>query len=223
MPPPLEALDPLPPEQRLAIAWSAPVARDRLASMLAFDRRLARIVTRTREPLLGQMRLAWWRDTLGLRVAARPRGDVVLEALGTFWDGREAGLIALVDGWEQVLLEKPLSVDAAGRFAEGRSAALLGVYDGDDPAEQPGAASRRAAWCWSLGDFAARVSDPGERAMLAKLGLGTSGPERRLPRRERGLAVLGALGERALRRGGRPLMEGRGAAIAVMRAAIFGG
>lgn len=222
MPPKLEALEPLPPEQRLAIAWSTAEARDRLTSMLAFDGRLARIVTRTREPMLGQMRLAWWRDTLGLGVAARPRGDVVLEALGTFWEGREAGLIALVDGWEQVLHEKPLSEDAAGRFAEGRSAALLGVYGGDARADRPGAASRRAAWCWSLGDFAARVSDPGERAMLAKLGLASSGPDRRLPRSERGLAVLGLLGERALRCGGRPLMEGRGAAIAVMRAAIFG-
>ena len=69
MPPPLEALETLPPEQRLAIAWSTAEARDRLTSMLAFDGRLARIVTRTREPMLGQMRLAWWRDRQGAVMA----------------------------------------------------------------------------------------------------------------------------------------------------------
>jgi phytoene synthase len=42
-----------------------------------------------------------------------------------------------------------------------------------------------------------------------------------LPKTLRGLAVLEALALRALRRGGRPLMEGRGAPLTAFRAAIF--
>ena len=35
-------------------------------------------MARTTEPMLGQMRLAWWRDALGKPVDERPRGDAVL-------------------------------------------------------------------------------------------------------------------------------------------------
>lgn len=219
---PLEALEPLPPEQRIAIAWSAGGTRHRLASLLALDRRLARILSRTREPMLGQMRLAWWRDALGRSVAERPRGDAVLDALGAVWAGEEAALIALVDAWEQVLEEPPLSERAGRAFAEGRCAALLAAHRIHDGSGATAAPYRAAAWCWGLGDFAAGVRDEGERAMLVRLGLEGGAARGRLPRRARALAVLGALGERALRRGGRPLMEGRGAPAAAMRAAIFG-
>jgi phytoene synthase len=32
--------------------------------------------------MLGQMRLAWWREALGKPLADRPRGDEVLDAVG---------------------------------------------------------------------------------------------------------------------------------------------
>ena len=46
--------------------------------------------------MLGQMRLAWWREALGKPVADRPRGDRVLDAIGQDWAGREAALVAMV-------------------------------------------------------------------------------------------------------------------------------
>lgn len=219
---PLDGLEPLPPEQRLALAWSTAAKRERLASVLVLDRRLARIVARTREPMLGQMRLAWWRDALGKPVAERPRGDAVLDTLGRLLEGQEAALIALVDGWERILEEPPLSESAARRFAAGRCMALLAAYNRTTCENGPRDPFHEAAWRWSLADFASRVSDDGERALLLRLGLGDGEQNLRLPREARGLAVLGALGARALRRGGRPLMEGRGAPLAAFRAALFG-
>jgi len=218
---PLDALEPLPPEQSVALAWSAGTIRDRLLSLLVLDRRLGRILTRTREPMLGQMRFAWWREALGKPAAERPRSDAVLEALGEHWRGNEDALIALVDAWERLLEEPPLSEAAARAFAEGRCTALLAVYGLKRNTGSPAKACHRAASRWSFGDFAARVSDADERALLVRLGLADAGPDPRLPREARALAVLGALGTRGLRRGGRPLMEGRGASLAAIRAAIF--
>ncbi len=219
-----DAADLMPPEAELALAWSGQKVRGPLSMALQLDRRLARIVARTSEPMLGQMRLAWWRDALGTPLADRPRGDAVLDGLGAHWAGRESALIALVDGWEQVLEEPPLSERAARLFGEGRCAALLAVYDKTPEDTSDPGALYAAAWHWSFADFAARVSREEERALLVRLGLGLGNghPALRLPREARGLAVLGALGLRALQRGGRPLMEGRGAPVAALRAAIFG-
>jgi len=213
--------DPLPPEAVIALAWSPPEVRSALGTVLRLDRRLARILARTREPMLGQMRLSWWREALGKPLAERPRGDAVLDAIGLHWAGREPALVALVDGWEQVLEEPPLSEAAARLFAAGRCEALIAAHRREPVALDPSDPCMAAAWHWSLADFAARVSDAQERALLVRLGLAQGRPAAPLPREARGLAVLGGLGLRALRRGGRPLMEGRGAPLAALRAAIF--
>jgi phytoene synthase len=78
-----------------------------------------------------------------------------------------------------------------------------------------------AGRCWALADAAARISDAEERAVLIAAGLASESPCSRIPRGLGGLAVLESLARRALARGGRPLMEGRGASLTAMRAAIF--
>ena len=214
--------DPLPPEAEVALVWTAPRLRAPLSAAFQFDRRLARIVARTQEPMLGQMRLAWWREALAKPVAERPRGDAVLDALGELLPGREAALIAMVDGWEVLVTAERLGPDEAARFGAGRGALFAALAP--DPSARPlaerlGVAGRR----WALADAAAGVSDPQESAALTAAGLeaGSAGGSVRLPSDLRGLAVLEALSLRALRAGGRPLMEGRGAALAIFRAAIF--
>ena len=92
--------DPLTPEAELAVAWSRPKVRGPLSMALQLDRRLARIVARTTEPMLGQMRLAWWREALAKPPGDRPRGDLVLDGISLHWAGHEAGLLPLVDAWE---------------------------------------------------------------------------------------------------------------------------
>jgi phytoene synthase len=213
--------DPLPPEAALALAWSGPMVRAPLSTVLQLDRRLARIVGRTREPMLGQMRLAWWRDALGTLPSERPRGDAVLDAISRHWAGREAALVALVDGWEVLVTAERLGLDEIERFAAGRGtffAALAG--EGGPVAMRDHLAG--AGRCWALADAASGVSDPGERMAMVASGRAIASGSARVPLRLRGLAVLSALARRALARGGRPLMEGRGASLTALRAAILG-
>lgn len=171
--------------------------------------------------MLGQMRLAWWREMLGTPVEARPRGDAVLDRIGEHWQGREGALAAMVDGWEVLITAARLGPAEIEAFAAGR-----GAFFGALEAQLSGARAARVAAAgrrWALADAAASISDAGERAALVKAGLARAGlgESERMPRALRGLAVLDALALRALRRGGRPLMEGRGAPIAALRAAIF--
>lgn len=207
------------PEAGLALAWSPQKVRGPLSIAFQLDRRLARIVARTSEPMLGQMRLAWWRDALGTPPADRPRGDAVLDAIGTHWAGREAALVQMVDGWEVLVTADRLGGAEIDAFGQQRGA-FFGALDDDfsSPGKDRVAA---AGFRWALADAAAGVSDEGERAALVEAGLARFGGGGAMPQALRGLAVLDALALRALRRGGRPLMEGRGAPLAALKAAIF--
>ncbi|MEM7700525.1 MAG: hypothetical protein AAF251_01170 [Pseudomonadota bacterium] len=208
-------------EARLALAYTGPILRDALRIFFEFDSRIARIVSGTNEPMLGQMRLAWWRDTLGLPVNERPEGDVVLDALGAHWAGQESGLVALVDGWEHMLSEPPLSKEAAEGFAQGRvqGLAALTAFSGDD--EKIEADLHNAAMIWALADAASHIAEESERATLMEVAQGVS-PLKALPSPYRGVAVLGALGARSIASGGAPLMAGRGAAVVALRAGLLG-
>lgn len=210
----------LPDAAELALAWTPPSLRPRLRAALELDQRLGRIVARTTEPMLGQMRLAWWRDALNRPVTDRPRGDTVLDALGVHWAGRDALLIDMVDGWETLVTAERLEQGRIEAFAARRGAFFTGieVRPGAAPPERLNEAGSR----WALADAAAGVSDPQERALMVAAGLSLNGPRERLPRSLRGLAVLDALALRALRRGGRALIEGRGASLVAWRAALLG-
>lgn len=214
----VESADSLSPEADLALAWSPAEVRAPLSIALQLDQRLARIVARTTEPMLGQMRLAWWRDALGTSPQDRPRGDAVLDAISAHWAGQEAALIAMVDGWEVLVVAEKLDEAAIEAFAVQR-AGFFASLAGHGGAAHAGRIAA-AAYRWAIADAAAGVSDAAERALLITLGQSRAAAGR-LPRSLRGLAVLEALSLRALRRGGRPLMEGRGAPLAVLRAAIF--
>lgn len=216
-----EMSETLPEEQRLAIAYTPVSARPSLASFFALDRRLAQIVSKTTEPMLGQMRLAWWRDMLAKPVSERPGGDAVLDALGEHWAGREASLIANVDAWELLVAEEQLLTEHIVRYGEMRGvpfAALAGK-----PLDRAGQDRVEAAGLhWALADAASHIAEQTEREafVLAALGrVAVGGP---FPRELRGLAVLQALSLRALKAGGRPLMEGRGAALTALRVALLG-
>lgn len=214
-----DAADTLSPEAELALAWSREKVRGPLTMALQLDRRLARIVARTTEPMLGQMRLAWWREALGKPPGERPRGDAVLDGLGLHWAGREAALVQMVDAWEVLVTAQSLGTAEAGMLGEGRGAFFAALAPESTAAEAARLAA--AGRAWALADAAAGVSDPAERGVLVAAGLARADDLGRFPRGLRGLAVLEALALRALRRGGEPLMAGRGAALAALAGAIF--
>lgn len=208
-------------EAALALAYTPPILRDALTIFFDFDSRLARIVSATNEPMLGQMRLAWWRDTLGTEPKDRPQGDAVLDAIGARWGEATPALVALVDGWETMLSEPPLPREAAAAFADGRAQALAGLARLGQASEPVTQAIKSAGRIWAIADAVSHLSPGEERETMLALGK-TLPTTARLPSPFRGVAVLGALGSRAIASGGAPLMAGRGAALTALRAGLLG-
>ncbi|RGP40611.1 15-cis-phytoene synthase [Altererythrobacter insulae] len=200
--------------ERIAMRYTSREFRAKLSTVFALDRRLAQLVAQTSEPMLGQMRLAWWRDVLAQPADARPSGDTVLDAIGRYWDGEESSLVQLVDGWEHMLSEPPLGQHAARAFIAGRVEAVSAIYDTPD--------ARLAARRWACADATAHTAQADERQTFIEMGLENAAQRVTLPTSLRGLSVLNALALRALRRNGKPLMHGRGAAATILRVSIIG-
>lgn len=203
---------------KLALA-SAGKHRSAWLGGFGLDARLARIVSQASEPMLAQMRLAWWRDQLGIPVENRPSGDAVLELVGECWAGHEGALRKLVDGWEALLAEPPLSRDAAFAFAEGRGAinAALARKSGTDPHT-----AARAGRTWALAELASRSSREGEREFVLGLARENDEATLALPRSMRPLAVLLGLARRSMARGGQPFLGDRWSPLVAMRLGMFG-
>jgi phytoene synthase len=208
-------LDALPAPQRLALSYAPAAARAPTLALLALDARLGAAMRQRREPVLVQMRLAWWRDTLRANPGTWPARDAVLELLRGWRD--PAALVSLVDGWE-ALLGETLDASAMAAFAGGRGEAFghLASELGADPA-----AASDCARLWALGDLAANLSDPLERtAVIEAAAKWPRCP--RLPRPLRPLEVLAGLAGRSLARGGSPLLDGPAAMLLAVRLGIAG-
>lgn len=215
------APEPLPLPQRLALNYASPPLRGPATALFTLDARLGELVAKANEPLLAQLRLAWWRDELRKPAADRARGDPVLDSVGESWGGEEKVLSALVDGWESLVGDAPLPEHAIAAFAEGRSgtfAALARLVGRADAI----AAARETGTIWALADFAANVTDEEERAVAVRLAGETAPAPGKLPRILRPLAILRGLSRRALARGGGPLVSGRGDILAALRLGMFG-
>lgn len=169
--------------------------------------------------MLAQMRLAWWRDQLGNPVDIRPTGDAVLDLVGECWVGYESALRKLVDGWEALLDEPPLSREAALAFAEGRGAinAALARKCGTDPH-----AAARAGRIWALAELASRSSREGERESVLEIARENDVAAIALPRSMRPLAVLLGLARRSIAKGGQPFLGDRWSPLVAMRLGMFG-
>lgn len=114
-------------ERALALSYAVS-GREAATAIFRLDDRLADILRATREPLVGQMRLTWWREALGKLDAAPPPAEHVLQALATTVLPRGVSgerLSMIVGGWES-LLEQPLVDDALERYAA-RGSALFGA------------------------------------------------------------------------------------------------
>lgn len=205
----------LPSLARLALAYAPADVRSKVQDLLMLDARLAGIVRRTREPLLGQIQIAWWRDQLQRDPDERPRGQPLLAALGNWRDGGR-GLAPLVDGWEGLLGEE-LEATAIPALAEARGAAWAALA-GEIGVTVPELAAR-AGREWGLADLCAGLGPGPERD--AALALIKAEPWQRLslPRSLRSLAILHGLARRAP---GAALLDGPLALAAAVRIGMIG-
>jgi phytoene synthase len=212
-------LDFLPPPQRLALAYSPASTRPYLLALLAFDARLGMAIRQANEPIMAQMRLAWWRDQLRLEAEARERSDALVVALDRL-AGMRGALFALIDGWERILGEF-LDNQAIGELvsARGKAVAAAGRLAG---AADPGELIERAAARWALADLAAGLSDGAERRLVLDQARALGSGHIPLSRALRTLAVLDGLGHRSLARGGGPLLAGPASGLLAIRLGLLG-
>lgn len=189
------------------------------AALLALDATLGGIVRRDREPLVTQMRLTWWHESLKRLDDAPPPAQPVLEDLAQLVVTRGiAGrdVAAQVEAWE-ALLDPDAAPELVVETFAIRRGALFGLAA---RAIAPDATygARDAGAIWALADLAANLTDASLAAAARRRGASIALP--RCPRALRGLGGMARDAALALTGKGSPGSPRR--AIAVARAALTG-
>lgn len=149
-------------ERVLVVSYALPLGRGALIAMLALDETLGSILRTTREPIVGQMRLVWWRDALErLDHAPAPApAQPILQAIAGDVLPRGvtgAALSEMTSGWEQLLAGPALAEEALAAYARDRGGRLFTLA-----ATALGASGDRyeaAGEGWALADLAGHLSD----------------------------------------------------------------
>ncbi len=191
------------------------------AALFAIDRAMGDVVRTTKEPMLGPIRLAWWRERLedldgGTEAPAEPRlQQVARELVPRNVTGRE--LAALESGWLRLFDPFPWTVQTSeaiwfrGNLLFGLGARVLGRAD---------ERIQGAGGLWALVDAARHCSDAHSRAMLLtqarSFARGLAGV--RVPGPVRPLSMLTVVSMRDCKRGEPFEREGTpGRAAAMLR------
>jgi len=204
----------LPQTMQLALAYAPSRAKLPTLALLALDQRLAGLLRHSREPMMAQIRLAWWRETLGREAAEWPEGEPLLAALRS-WNGGHRALVALVDGWEALTGEAPLAPESLEEMVDGRAAPFAGLAEALDRRNEADAA-RALGRRWALADLATKLNHPGESVVVKRLAQAERGHAPRVSRTLRPLAVLEGLARDNLASGG------QGSARTVLKAMRIG-
>jgi len=143
-------------DRYLTALFAPPDRRGALFALYAFNQELARARESVREPIMGLMRLQWWRDALREIAEGRPRAHAVIrplaEAIVAY--GLELPLLErLVDSRERDMAsEPPADLPALLDYADGSSATLtilaLKVLGPPSPAVEE--AGRNLGIAWAL-------------------------------------------------------------------------
>lgn len=188
----------LDPDRKLALAYVPAAARPAVEALWRLDASFASVLATGTQPLISQMRLAWWREALERLDTAPPPAEPVLQALAAHVLPAVTGaeLAAMEEGWLLLLSEEVLGPDDLGRYAECRgsllfayTARLLGA---------PAFAVNDAGALWALADLARHS----RRVAEVKIGLPESqnSPKTKWPKRLRPLGMLAMLARRDLER-----------------------
>lgn len=212
-------LETLPLAHRLALSYSPKQARRATLALFALDERLAKIVSSGSEPMISQLKLAWWRDRFSQSPDEWPDGEPLLSALRG-WPGDLELLKPLVDGWEAMLDER-FDRATLDQFVQGKEQAWSSLADGLG-AVSHGQGLAQAVQEIALFELANNLSSQEEIAIV-KARIGSRVSKRpKLDRRMRPIAVLHALARRAEAKGNRDLLANPGAMTTAIRVGITG-
>jgi phytoene synthase len=188
----------------LALTYVPLQRRGALAALFAIDRAMGDVVRSTREPMLGPIRLAWWRERLeeldqGQAAPAEPRLQrFQQELLPLGVAGHD--LAELEGAWLRLFDPFPWTIETSeaiwlrGNRLFGLGARVLG---------RPDQHFQETGGLWALVEVARHCSDPGSRALLLEqarsLARRLGGDRIIAPLRP--LSMLAALAIRDCRRG----------------------
>lgn len=192
------------PDKQLAFGHAPARDRNALTALFEIDAAMGEVVRTTREPMLGPIRLAWWRERLeeldqGAHAPAEPHLQAVeRELLPRGITGRDVS--GLEGGWLRLFDPFPWGIETGeaiwfrGNLLFGLGARILGTHD--DRIQAVGG-------LWALVDVARHCSDAPSRELLLKqartFAKGLAGA--RFPATLRPLSMLGALAVRDAARG----------------------
>ena len=210
----------LPAIAQLALAYAPRRARARTLALLALDARLATLIRRSSEPMLAQLRLAWWREAVEGDPGRWPSGEQLLLAIRS-WDEDREGLIALVNGWEALTAPSPLGEGALTGFAEGRAKAFAALARVSS-CHQDAKAAEVLGRIWAFEDLAMRLGRADEHNTA--LALAVAQPVRlpRVSRPLRPLRVLAGLARRRRKAGGDAGASSPGAVLEALKLGLLG-
>jgi phytoene synthase len=193
------------PERALAVAYAQPDARRALSALFALDERFGQVVASTSEPMIGLMRLAWWREALEKLDRDPAPAEPLLTALATNVLPRGVtgvALAAIEDGWAALLDGEPddAAIVRHGRERGGNLFAAAARVLGTDDARLPAAGE-----VWALADLSLRHSEPEVRqtARSKAAALARTIPSGHWPLAARALGALYILAVRDTRLGRR--------------------
>lgn len=117
------------PPTRLAITYAPAHIQPAFTFMLQLDMRFADILRKAREPMIAQIKMAWWRDAFAKAPHLRPTGEPLLHALNET-DGYVplSALEALASSWEILLGSDEWTHDLTAKHAQLRSEAIYQSY-----------------------------------------------------------------------------------------------
>lgn len=156
------------PERALALTYAPAGARPGLAALFALDEKLGAIVASTTEPMIGLMRLTWWRDQIEALGATPAPAEPLLGQLFATAIARGAPpaiVAAMEDGWA-ALLDGPMDAEAIARHGRARGANLFVAAGAVLGAGEP--RLEAAGQGWALADLAHRHSDAEVRSESAR-------------------------------------------------------
>lgn len=144
----------LDPDRYLCAMIAPADRRDDLLALYAFNQEIAATREQVSEPMLGQIRLQWWREAIDGLYAGAPRRHQVIQPLGLAIErhGLDRALLdKLIDAREADLVDgPPPDLASLVSYAEGTSATLgalgLRVLGVDDPATLEAARAVGVAW-----------------------------------------------------------------------------
>jgi 15-cis-phytoene synthase len=183
------------PPQRLALAYTKQDLRLGFGLLLALDDRLEQIFRKAGEPLIAQMRLAWWNDVISKPVHERPVGEPLLAILAAVEEEKPTlniatAMLKVVEAWDLLLAHSRWSTDVLHEYAAARSSAIFGWYAvavGSN--ENDKALLDKIAVDWALSDLLGRCRNEDEFYSV-KAAQAHFPHNRRIPRSLRPLSII---------------------------------